>query len=417
MPSPKPNPVRALGDKPRPSLLALTAKAHGLDDKKHPRLIRHIATRGRWPNFTTRWGNSDLLKPGRALNRLLKAVGGDLSRLVAVSVLPPVKVLFQADLPPVIVAADYDATITHFDGNLAAPHLGVLVADWSAKAGWHFEGIITPEDAQRLARAGYDVDARPLDLARQPLYMTKRGRRDASYWEKAAYAEHFLTLMDALGVDRLPPRFLTFGIGLGHPNYVAPPGRPPSAEKPRAINLAASGLSARQIAETLRVSTRTVQRWLKAAAPAGQSQPLAVAEADQTTPTQPSGTPSNLTPAALAWPMTTLRPGSSPKTEADKATTPHRALNAWLVPTDPADGPWRAWQRPERDPSQGRALLAALGILKPVPPPPRPAWMAALDKAHHHLEVYHYAHQQPPPDPRPASHRSSPPALGRPHPF
>ncbi|GAA5503309.1 hypothetical protein Dxin01_03064 [Deinococcus xinjiangensis] len=306
-PKPKRPPRRVSGT--LKSLLAQTAEAHSLDLAKTPLLAAYIAAKGRWPSFVRRWGTTRLLEGNGPLARLVAEVGGDLSALAAVSILPDKAARAEVDaMPPAQAFRKMLAFPSEY-----APKKGVLALEWSAKAGWHWEGVITRADLKRLEKGGFDVNARPVMgwamLERQARYMTKGCRRDAAHWEKAAYAETFLGVLTGLELDRLPLRVLTFGppaAELGHKTYGATTGRPPSGQKSEALKLSSLGQTSKEISTKLGVPLRTVQRWISA-----QPQPEAEAKAvpipssgrDDLTPSNPPNLGKELDIPYLAAPQ------------------------------------------------------------------------------------------------------------------
>lgn len=233
------NPSRTVStfSTPRPSLLALTAKTHGLDAARHPRLVRHIATKGKWPNLIY-WGNTAPLKPGGWGDKLLAAVDGDLTRLRAVTLTPRSRSLGR-DIPAGRVL---DVVKAVFQRDYA-PELGVWSVEFDPFVCWHGHGLMTAQDAARLAALPeVDVLAREIstlsDLRRWVRYMTKGGKKERVLTERSAdYAEYMLSVLDGLPPTRqhlnvttgevldaprrrLPGRILTAGLDGGAPFIV-----------------------------------------------------------------------------------------------------------------------------------------------------------------------------------------------------
>lgn len=265
-----PQPRQALAERPSVQVQAWTARAHGL--RNHPRLTSYIAQHGRWPSFVGRWGRTRPLDAGGWAARLLDAVHGELAALQAVTItFPPATRTRLATLRPAEALAEALGTIA--PGMPSSPILGALRAEWTPVQGWHLEGMVSTADIARLEAhpLGLDVQGRPLaDLdtfRRQVMYTTKGLKRNAPGWQKAEYAEYFLTLMADLEASRLPSTLTLFGVGnheLGPSPMSTPPSKPSrttKAEQARA--LFDQGQTRAQIAAALGVSPRTVTRWLR----------------------------------------------------------------------------------------------------------------------------------------------------------
>ena len=366
-----PQPVHALAERPSAQVQAWTAQAHGLDQQRHPRLIKYIARHGRWPTFAGRWGTDRPLQPGGWAARLLEAIDGDLSTLRAITLTPDRAT--AAALGRMTPAQGLREVMADFpEGGPWTPEHGALRVEWCPSAGWHIHALVHIDDVEDLVRwpgAGpvevtelADLDS----LTKWVRYLTKQHRKHAPRWELAAFAEHWLTLMDELKSTRLPSTLLTFGAAsrdLGHSSLVSPASDPSQTAKIRSAHIMRNhGLPRSVTARALGLSESTITRYLALPDPTTeQPQPTAEAGAIQeNTNNEPpqENLPSHPRPAGSRSASSDERGGHDP----ERRCRPGRGVRP--------DGASLASSRP--DEREGNSDQHGLHAQRPPDPAPRP---------------------------------------------
>lgn len=201
-----------------PTRFAWTAHVQGLDPEQHPHLIAYIAEHRRWPSWREQDGNVRPLTSGDGwAARLFTAADGDL-RAVRLSMTPATADGLNA-LPPDKVLGVLRRIITA--PSKFTPSLGALTPEWSARGNWHWHGLLSIPDAERLEDlphhlGRFHVHPRPVvtlrQLRRAVAYQNKWVRHNAPVADQARHAERLLSILSAMNRTRLPSMTVRFGV-------------------------------------------------------------------------------------------------------------------------------------------------------------------------------------------------------------